>query len=301
MSDRKPMNHKPRSKMSSATLKNRRRAQTVKPSLSATERPGAATEKLQKVLARSGCGSRRGLETAISEGRIAIDGRTATLGDRVTGEEKIDFDGQRVKVRPLETGELPRVIIYNKPEGEVSTRKDPQGRPTVYDSLPKISGSRWVSVGRLDINTTGMLLLTDSGELANRLMHPSSQIDREYRVRIFGTIDEPMLQRLLKGVELDDGLARFSDVTLDRDTDGSNQWVTVTLMEGRNREVRRLWESQGVQVSRLKRVRFGPILLPAKIARGRWGECDENQVKALLEAAHLASESASAAATPTAG
>jgi 23S rRNA pseudouridine2605 synthase len=246
------------------------------------------TEKLQKVLARAGMGSRRALETIISEGRVSVDGTPAKLGDRVTGYERILLDGKKIIVTPAESQEAPRVIMYNKPEGEVCTRKDPEGRKTIFDNLPKVLNSRWVAVGRLDINTTGLILLTTDGDLANKLMHPSSQIDREYRVRIFGKVDQPMIDRLLKGVELEDGMARFTDITLEDEEEdrsgSSNRWVTVTLMEGRNREVRRLWESQEVQVSRLKRVRFGPILLPAKVARGRSDDCSEAQVKALLKA-----------------
>ena len=242
------------------------------------------TEKLQKVLARAGMGSRRGLESIIQEGRVKVNGETAKLGDRVTGFEKIQLDGKTIVVTAASSAEAPRVIMYNKPEGEVCTRKDPEGRKTIFESLPKLINSRWVAVGRLDINTTGLILLTDNGDLANKLMHPSSQIDREYRVRLFGKVDQAMIDRLLKGVELEDGMARFTDITLEDEIESSNRWVTVTLMEGRNREVRRLWESQDVQVSRLKRVRFGPILLPSKVARGQYGDCSENEIKSLLKA-----------------
>lgn len=242
-----------------------------------------STEKLQKVLARAGMGSRRALETVIAEGRVSVNGRPAKLGDRVTGHEKIQLDGKTIIVTAADSKEDLRVIMYNKPEGEVCTRKDPEGRKTIFESLPKVLNGRWVAVGRLDINTTGLILLTTDGDLAHKLMHPSSGIDREYRVRIFGKVDQAMVDRLLKGVELEDGMARFTDITLEDEIDSSNRWVTVTLMEGKNREVRRLWESQGVQVSRLKRVRFGPILLPSKVARGRFDDCSESQIKALIK------------------
>ncbi len=242
-----------------------------------------STEKLQKVLARAGMGSRRALETVIAEGRVSVNGRPAKLGDRVTGHEKIQLDGKTIIVTAADSKEDLRVIMYNKPEGEVCTRKDPEGRKTIFESLPKVLNGRWVAVGRLDINTTGLILLTTDGDLAHKLMHPSSGIDREYRVRIYGKVDQAMVDRLLKGVELEDGMARFTDNTLEDEIDSSNRWVTVTLMEGKNREVRRLWESQGVQVSRLKRVRFGPILLPSKVARGCFDDCSESQIKALIK------------------
>jgi 23S rRNA pseudouridine2605 synthase len=246
-----------------------------------------ATEKLQKVLARAGVGSRRGLEKIIDEGRVKVNGTVAKLGDRVSGHEKIQLDGKNIIVTAAASKEPPRVIMYNKPEGEVCTRKDPEGRKTIFDSLPKVLNGRWVAVGRLDINTTGLILLTTDGDLANKLMHPSSNIDREYRVRVFGKVDQPMIDRLLNGVELEDGMARFTDISLEEEADegidSANRWITVTLMEGKNREVRRLWESQGVQVSRLKRVRFGPILLPSKVSRGRAEDCTESQIKSLLK------------------
>lgn len=240
-----------------------------------------ATEKLQKVLARAGMGSRRALEKVIEEGKVTVNGTVAKLGDRVSGYEKIQVEGKNIIVSSAGSKEAPRVIIYNKPEGEVCTRKDPEGRKTIFENLPKVLNGRWVAVGRLDINTTGLILLTTDGDLANKLMHPSSNIDREYRVRIFGKVDQPMIDRLIKGVELEDGMARFDDISVDEEIDSSNRWITVTLMEGRNREVRRLWESQGVQVSRLKRVRFGPILLPSKVSRGRADDCSPAQIKLL--------------------
>ena len=235
-------------------------------------------EKLQKVLARAGQGSRREMENRIREGRVLVNGEVATLGDRVSTKDTITIDGYAIV--PTEAGENRRVIIYNKPEGEVCTRKDPEGRPTVFDKLPKLRGERWIAVGRLDINTSGLLLFTTDGELANRLMHPSTEIDREYLVRVMGEITEENLAVLKKGVILDDGVAKFTDI-VDGGGEGINRWFYVCLMEGRNREVRRLWESQGVKVNRLKRVRFGPVFLPSKAKVGRWEEMEEADVNSL--------------------
>lgn len=235
-------------------------------------------EKLQKVLARAGQGSRREMETRIREGRVLVNGAVATLGDRVSTKDTITIDGYEIVA--TEAGENRRVIIYNKPEGEVCTRKDPEGRPTVFDKLPKLRGERWIAVGRLDINTSGLLLFTTDGELANRLMHPSTEIDREYLVRVMGEVKEENLAALKKGIILDDGVAKFTDI-VDGGGEGINRWFYVCLMEGRNREVRRLWESQGVKVNRLKRVRFGPVFLPSKAKVGRWVEMEESEVNSL--------------------
>lgn len=247
-------------------------------------KPASGDEKLQKVLARAGLGSRRELEKVITAGRVTVNGRPAKLGDRVRGDEQIALDGRLLKSLDLEAPAT-RVLMVNKAEGVICTTSDPEGRPTVFEGLPKLYHQRWVAVGRLDINTSGLLLLTNDGELANRLMHPSGEIEREYRVRLYGDLDEAKIDRLLKGVELADGVARFSDITIDERSSGKNIWATVTLCEGRNREVRRLWESQDMQVSRLKRVRYGPILLPSRIKRGQWGECNANEVAVLLAAA----------------
>lgn len=235
-------------------------------------------EKLQKVLARAGQGSRREMETRIREGRVTVNGVVATLGDRVKLTDEVVIDGYTVKLS--ESGDSCRVIIYNKPEGEVCTRKDPEGRPTVFDRLPKLRGERWIAVGRLDINTSGLLLFTTDGELANRLMHPSTEIDREYLVRVMGDITEENIKTLKKGVFLEDGMARFTDI-VDGGGEGINRWFYVCLMEGRNREVRRMWESQGAKVNRLKRVRFGPVFLPSKAKVGRWVEMEEDDVNGL--------------------
>jgi 23S rRNA pseudouridine2605 synthase len=236
-------------------------------------------EKLQKVLARAGVGSRREMENRIRDGRITVNGEVAKLGDRVSPKDEIHSDGVLVNASEALASSR-RVIIYNKPEGEVCTRKDPEGRPTVFDRLPKLRNGRWIAVGRLDINTSGLLLFTTDGELANRLMHPSTEIDREYLVRVMGSVNEEQLATLKKGVLLEDGTAKFTDI-VDGGGEGINRWFYVCLMEGRNREVRRLWESQGVKVNRLKRVRFGPVFLPSKAKVGRWVEMEDDEVNSL--------------------
>lgn len=250
------------------------------------ERNQANSEKLQKVLARAGLGSRREMERAISTGRVSINGKLARLGDRVTPDDKIDFDGKQVRMHPPNAQNL-RVILYNKPEGQICSRSDPEGRPTVYENLPPLKTGRWVSIGRLDFNTTGLLLFTTNGDLANKLMHPSSNIDREYLVRVQGEVDNSMLQRLRDGVLLEDGVAKFSDI-VEGSAEGSNRWYYCVVMEGRNREVRRLWESQGVRVSRLKRVRFGNIFIPSHVRAGQWVELNEREVAELCETAGVA-------------
>ncbi len=252
---------------------------------------GDNTEKLQKVLARAGKGSRRALEEMISAGRVSVDGKTAYLGDRVTGKEQIRIDGHLVNLVATDE-QICRVLMYNKPEGEMCTRKDPEGRPTVFDRLPKLDGERWIAVGRLDINTSGMLLFTTDGELANRLMHPSQQIEREYAVRVFGEIDEAMLQRLRAGVKLEDGPARFKKITY-RGGEGRNHWFHVVLTEGRNREVRRLWESQNVQVSRLIRVRYGDINMQRQLPLGGWAELPLKEVNYFRQLVNLPAETKS--------
>jgi 23S rRNA pseudouridine2605 synthase len=243
------------------------------------------SEKLQKVLARAGIGSRREMERWIEEGRISIDGRKATLGDRVEPTQTIRIDGQIVSSVATRAGR-PRVIIYHKPEGELCTRKDPEGRPTIFDHLPVLRHARWITIGRLDFNTAGLLLLTNDGELANRLMHPSQEITREYAVRVLGDLAPGAIERLRDGVDLADGPARFESIQ-DAGGAGANRWYHVTLKEGRNREVRRLWEAVGVQVSRLIRLRYGPITLPRALRTGRWQEMEKKDVEALYVAAGL--------------
>lgn len=239
--------------------------------------------RLQKALADLGFGSRREIESWISAGRVAVNGVPATLGQRVDEHDRISVDGRPVRAATAST-QLPRVIAYNKPEGEICASRDPQGRPTVFAALPRLRGARWVLVGRLDLNTTGLLLATDSGDLANRLMHPGTQIEREYLVRVLGQVDAALLRRLRAGVLLEDGLAAFDDIR-ELPGEGSNRWFSVTLREGRNREVRRLWESQGCRVSRLKRVRFGSVALGPRERRGDWRELDEGEVRALCASA----------------
>ena len=243
------------------------------------------TERVQKLLAVAGVASRRELERWIGEGRITINGVTAKLGDKVGPEDEIHVDGRKINTEAA--GQSTRIIVYNKPLGEVCTRSDPEGRPTVFDHLPKTKGERWVNVGRLDINTSGLLLFTTDGTLANKLMHPSSGVDREYAVRIRGEVDEAMMARLKEGVLLEDGLARFTDIQF-FDGEGQNKWFHVALMEGKNREVRRLWESQGVTVSRLKRVRYGCVFLPARIPVGTWVEMNQREANDLYDLVKLA-------------
>jgi 23S rRNA pseudouridine2605 synthase len=243
------------------------------------EEPEVKGEKLQKVLARAGAGSRREMEKVIASGRVTVNGKPAQLGDRVQAGDTIALDGKRLKPGSVEAKPI-RVLLYNKPEGEICSRSDPEGRPTVYDRLPKLQGERWVSVGRLDFNTSGLLLFTTDGELANKLMHPSSNIDREYLVRIQGDVDDDMKDRLRKGVLLEDGEARFTDI-VDGQGEGRNRWFYCVVMEGRNREVRRLWESQGVKVSRLKRVRYGSIFIPSHVRVGQWVELDHREISDL--------------------
>lgn len=243
------------------------------------------SEKLQKVLARAGFGSRREIEGWIAEGRIKVNGRVAQIGERVEETDKVLVDGK--KLAPQKRArEARRVILYNKPEDEICTRKDPEGRPTVFSKLPPIKHGRWVSIGRLDINTSGLLLFTTDGELANRLTHPSSQVEREYAVRVLGEVTPQMVQNMHEGVMIDGHLCRFSDIQFYAG-EGVNQWYHVVLMEGRNREARKLWESQGLQVSRLKRVRFGPIFIPSTVRRGTYQELSAHEVKKLVQLAGL--------------
>ena len=239
------------------------------------------SEKLQKVLARAGHGSRREIEAIIEAGRVSVDGKIATLGDRVeiVPGLKIRIDGHLISVKES-AEQICRVLAYYKPEGELCTRNDPEGRPTVFDRLPKLRGARWIAVGRMDVNTCGLLLFTTDGELANRLMHPSREVEREYAVRVFGQVDDDKLRQLSRGVQLEDGPAAFKTIKF-TGGEGINQWYNVTLTEGRNREVRRLWESQGLVVSRLKRVRFGPVFLTSELTMGRWREMDQREVDIL--------------------
>jgi len=245
-------------------------------------------ERLQKILANTGLGSRRQLEALIAEGGVRLNGQTAKLGDRATLDDNLVVDGRFYRV-VSDDKSARRVIMYHKPVGEVTSRKDPEGRKTVFDRLPNLHNNRWVSVGRLDINTLGLLLLTSDGQLANAFMHPSNEIDREYAVRINGKVNDEMLHRLRNGVELEDGLAKFDRLT-DEGGEGMNHWFRVTVKEGRNRLVRRLWESQDVQVSRLIRTRYGPVSLPKWLPRGKVHELTPGDVAELAKVAKLPSQ-----------
>jgi len=240
-------------------------------------------ERLQKLLAAAGHGSRRQIEAWIEAGRLSINGRTARLGDRARAADHIELDGKVLALK--EVGARPRVLLYHKPDGEMVTRSDPEGRPTVFQRLPPIAGGKWVAVGRLDINTAGLLLLTDSGELANRLMHPRYEVEREYAVRVLGALRPEERERLLTGVALEDGIGRFDTLEPSGAAEGANRWYRVTLREGRNREVRRLFEAVGHTVSRLLRVRYGPVELPRDLRPGRYLELDEISVAEIVNAA----------------
>ena len=261
------------------------------------------SEKLQKVLARAGVGSRRHMEVAISEGRVSVNGRLAELGDRVEVGDQVRVDGRLVTLL-TEEEQRRRVLVYYKPEGEICTRSDPEGRPTVFDHLPPVHQERWILVGRLDVNSSGLLLFTTDGELAHRLMHPSSEIEREYLVRLRGRPRPETLQLLLRGVTLDDGPASFDRIveqSLPESGPGPygaarHAAYRVVLHEGRNREVRRLWEAVGHEVSRLLRIRYGPVELPRDLRPGGWRFLEEPLIGALTAAgAKIASRGANSA------
>lgn len=243
------------------------------------------SEKLQKVLARVGLGSRRHMEQAIVDGRVSVNGKLATLGDRIEATDELRVDGRLVHFT-VESETRRRVLIYYKPEGEICSRQDPEGRPTVFDRLPPLKGERWVMVGRLDVNSSGLLLFTTDGELANRLMHPSNEIEREYAVRVMGEVTPEIRAALLAGVELDDGPAKFERIS-ELGGEGFNRWLQVVVKEGRNREVRRLFESQGLKVSRLLRTRYGTVTLPRTLKTGRHIELDKHDIDPLVELVQL--------------
>ena len=235
-------------------------------------------ERIQKILANEGIVSRRQAENLIREGRIKVNGQEAILGMSISRHDLIEIDGKTVEIS--EGANPLRVLMYNKKVGEISSTKDPEGRPSVFLALPKISKGKWISVGRLDINTSGLMLFTNNGELANKLMHPSSKIEREYIARIRGQVEADHIRRLLEGVNLEDGKASFSDIQPGR-KGKSNQWFAMVIMEGRTREVRRMWESQGFAVSRLKRVRIGGLFLPASLRQGNYKELAEKEIKSI--------------------
>ncbi|UYK75390.1 pseudouridine synthase [Xanthomonas sacchari] len=255
---------------------------SLKRDAAAAEQP-KLEERLHKVLAQAGLGSRRALEQRIADGLVKVNGEVAQTGMSIRSGDKIELDGRSFVASALT--EPSRVLIYNKPEGEVTTREDPEGRPTIFEALPALKGARWIAIGRLDINTTGLLLLTTDGELANAMMHPSYEIEREYVVRVRApegeeTVPDSMIERLSRGVLLEDGGAKFDEIERIGGTD-SHDWFRVVVKEGRNREVRRLWESQGCQVSRLKRTRYGKIALPRELLRGHSVELAQDKVEAL--------------------
>ena len=247
--------------------------------------PQAESPKLPKVLAQAGMGSRLEMEQLILEGRISVNGEPAHIGQRIQFGDVIKVNGKPVRVRM--TPPPPRVLAYHKPAGEVVSHDDPQNRPTVFRRLPKLMQGKWQSVGRLDLNTEGLLLLTNSGELANRLMHPRFGLQREYAVRVLGALSNEEKQRLLGGVQLDDGVAQFASIE-DGGGEGANCWYRVTIGEGRNREVRRMFEAVGHAVSRLIRIRYGAVMLPRGLRRGVWLELDDRDIGRLTAAAGLA-------------
>ncbi len=243
------------------------------------QKPGQP-ERIQKVLARFGFGSRREIENWIEAGRISVNGHKANLGDKISIGDKIRLDGELLHFKP-EKKISTRILLYHKPAGEVSTRKDEKGRKTVFDSLPGLKNGRWLNIGRLDISTSGLLMLTNDGELVHFLTHPSNEFEREYAVRVLGEVSKEALTRLQSGVQLEDGMAKFDSI-FDAGGSGANHWYHVVIREGRNREVRRLWESQDITVSRLIRVRFGPVSLPRDLKPGKYREMDKQEVSRFL-------------------
>ncbi|WP_234004568.1 MULTISPECIES: pseudouridine synthase [Chromobacteriaceae] len=242
--------------------------------------------RLQKALSSSGVGSRREMEEWIEAGLVTVNGKKASLGDKVGPQDKVLVKGDQIKLKWPDR--LPRVIMYHKEEGEIVTRDDPEGRVTVFDRLPQAKSSRWVAIGRLDVNTAGLLLITTSGELANRMMHPSFEVEREYSVRVLGDLTPEIMKEMTKGVELEDGEARFDRIfQTGGQEESANQWFNVVIKEGRNREVRRMFEHFGLTVSRLMRVRFGNIGLPPRLKRGQFYELNAAEVAAVMKWSNL--------------
>lgn len=232
-------------------------------------------ERLQKVLAQMGLGSRREIEEWVVAGRILVNDQPAELGQKIGPGDRVKCNGKLVPLR-FDT-RTPRLIMYHKPDGEIVSRDDPEGRPTVFDRLPMLRKGRWIAIGRLDFNTSGLLLFTNDGTLANRLMHPRYELEREYAVRLLGQLTDEQAESLRSGIQLEDGVARFTTLR-DEGGEGINHWYRVTLSEGRNREVRRMFEAVGLTVSRLMRVRYGPVALPSKLKRGMWMDLPEAEV-----------------------
>lgn len=249
------------------------------------------TDKLQKLLAHAGYGSRREIEVWISDGRISVNGRRAKLGDRASASDRVLVDGKLAHLS-AQQDEVIKALIYHKPEGEICSRKDPKGRPTIFDNLPSIPNGRWVSVGRLDINTSGLILLTNNGELANKLMHPSTGLEREYLVRIRGAANADTIEKLTRiGVDIDGKPAKFDRVQqADMADEGTNHWYRVVIKEGRYREVRRMWDAVGHTVSRLKRIRYGTVKLTRDIKRGQNSKIAPKQLEKLVTSVGLESE-----------
>tara|TARA_B100000035_G_scaffold22945_1_gene18164 strand:- start:326 stop:1063 length:738 start_codon:yes stop_codon:yes gene_type:complete len=235
--------------------------------------------RIHKILADHGIGSRRGIESLIKQRKVKVNGELATLGQLVSEHDIFEVEGRTVRLSKKDPSKK-RILMYNKKVGEISSRNDPDHKKTIFDSLPKLKSGRWVSVGRLDINTSGLILFTNDGSLANQLMHPSSNIEREYIARVHGQVTDQILNNLMKGVKLDDGFAKFTDVQGGR-KGNTNQWFAMVIMEGRTREVRRLWESQGLEISRLKRVRYGSLFLPASLKQGAFKELSKSEISAL--------------------
>ena len=235
--------------------------------------------RIHKILADHGIGSRRGIESLIKQRKVKVNGELATLGQLVSELDIFEVEGRTVRLSKKDPSKK-RILMYNKKVGEISSRNDPDHKKTIFDSLPKLKSGRWVSVGRLDINTSGLILFTNDGSLANQLMHPSSNIEREYIARVHGQVTDQILNNLMKGVKLEDGFAKFTDVQGGR-KGNTNQWFAMVIMEGRTREVRRLWESQGLEISRLKRVRYGSLFLPASLKQGAFKELSKSEISAL--------------------
>ena len=246
--------------------------------------PAEPTQRLHKLLALAGLGSRRDMEALIETGRVTVNGAPATVGQGVTQYDLVRLDSRPLKLPFI--AELPQVLIYHKPEGEIVSQDDPEGRASVFDKLPKIKNAKWIAIGRLDMNTSGLLIFTTSGELANRFMHPRYEVEREYAVRIFGELTDGQMTQLTEGIELEDGPANFDSIK-PQGGEGANHWYQVILREGRNREVRRLFEAFQLPVSRLMRVRFGPVNLPPRVKRGQMLKLEQKEVVGLLEWADL--------------
>ena len=235
--------------------------------------------RIHKILADHGIGSRRGIESLIRQKKVLVNGQLAIIGQLVSEKDTFEIEGRSIKLLKKDPTKR-RVLMYNKKVGEISSRNDPDHKKTIFDSLPKLKSGRWVSVGRLDINTSGLILFSNDGSFANNLMHPSSNIEREYVARVHGHVSEKIVNNLIKGVKLEDGFAKFSDVQGGR-KGNTNQWFAMVIMEGRSREVRRLWESQGLEISRLKRVRYGNLFLPATLKQGAFKELTKSEISAL--------------------